>query len=693
MSTTPTSSTSGPRSGILAKPLYAYTLPQQLLDILTVRSLQESLPDSVESPPSTSDNLPTRESERASVGPPPNSDPNPNSSLSCQTCGGVSFSSLEEQRGHFKSDWHRYNAKIGLGQGGKNRDILTAEEFEEVHDGLSSLSGSEDGSSAAEDDDKSDGEDDKDRITRLLRKQKLANGTANGTTVDEVDEEQEEELAEYRRRAEMRTAMIYFRPKKDIKQDLVPEDTQLGIYRALLPNQALTSSSDLLPALRSIQLPDHVPDADAGERKITLLMVAGGHFAGMVVGLRPLQTSGGKGVRPEKQEVKGAGEVRVLKHKTFHRYTTRKKQGGSQSANDNAKGKANSAGAMLRRYGEDSLREDIQALMIEWADEIQTSERIFLRSSSSGKKGFWGYPGAVLEKGDSRLKTFPFPTRRPTLSELLRCFHELTRVKVSHLSEEAIQALEEAYIASLQPKTTSRSINQQPAPQPVKHIAPKISPEEEARRDRKRRLIEMIKKGRTDPLLPFWERHHAEFGGVDAIIEEDEGETMLMMASAAGQEDTVKWLLETLKADPTKTDTAGKTAYDLGSTKGVRNVFRRLAHDHPDWHDWIGLAHVPSGLSEEKEAEQDKKRAERRKGLKEKVKEREAKRVVIEPVAEPEPPAPAPSVSSSSNKTGPQRLGGGKPGNDSMAGMTPEMRQRIERERRARAAEARLTGK
>jgi hypothetical protein len=58
------------------------------------------------------------------------------------------------------------------------------------------------------------------------------------------------------------------------------------------------------------------------ERKITLLMVAGGHFAGMVVSLRPLNLAQGKGLKPERQEVKGAGEVRVLKHKTFHRYTS-----------------------------------------------------------------------------------------------------------------------------------------------------------------------------------------------------------------------------------------------------------------------------------------------------------------------------------------------------------------------------------
>jgi hypothetical protein len=42
---------------------------------------------------------------------------------------------------------------------------------------------------------------------------------------------------------------------------------------------------------------------------------------------------------------------------TEYSFPARKKQGGSQSLNDNAKSKANSAGAMLRRYGEQSLME------------------------------------------------------------------------------------------------------------------------------------------------------------------------------------------------------------------------------------------------------------------------------------------------------------------------------------------------
>lgn len=64
---------------------------------------------------------------------------------------------------------------------------------------------------------------------------------------------------------------------------------------------------------------DESPVEEQEERRITMLMVAGGHFAGMVVGLRPR----GKG---EKQEVKGAGDVRIIHHKTFHRYTSESKR-------------------------------------------------------------------------------------------------------------------------------------------------------------------------------------------------------------------------------------------------------------------------------------------------------------------------------------------------------------------------------
>ena len=93
-------------------------------------------------------------------------------------------------------------------------------------------------------------------------------------------------------------------------------------------------------------------------RRWALFMVAGGHFAGAVV--RVSRSEGEEedtGVTKKGKSKKPKPDTEVLKHKTFHRYTTRRKQGGSQSVNDNSKSKAVSAGAMLRRYGEQALRD------------------------------------------------------------------------------------------------------------------------------------------------------------------------------------------------------------------------------------------------------------------------------------------------------------------------------------------------
>lgn len=401
---------------------------------------------------------------------------------------------------------------------------------------------------------------------------------------------------------------------------------------------------------------------------MALFMVAGGHFAGMIISLRP------RGPR-DRIEVKGAGDVKVLKHKTFHRYTTRKKQGGSQALNDNAKSKAVSAGAMLRRYGEQALQDEIRELLSEWQEDIELSERIFIRASTHGKHSFWGYDGAILDKNDDRIRSFPFPTRRPTQQELLRCWHELTRVKISHLSEEALAAQDEAYIASLQPKKQAVA---KPAPvvAPTPSV-PKLSPEEEAAADRQRRLVDMVQKGRLDALRSFLQRYPTT------------DPSLLGIAASSGQEEIVRHLL-TSGFDPTSS-IDGKKAYDMASTKGVRNVFRRVAFDEPSKWDWKA-AHVPSGLSEVAEAEQGAKKSERRRGMREKMKERAAARSEVQSEAEVEEKEKSEEKASgfaSLGLPGPQKLGG-RGGEGGLAGLSPEMRMQIERERRARAAEARF---
>lgn len=300
---------------------------------------------------------------------------------------------------------------------------------------------------------------------------------------------------------------------------------------------------------------------------------------------------------------------------------------------------------------------------------------------------------------------------------------ELTRVKVSHLTEDALRAQDEAYLASL-PKPKPRPvIVPPPEPEKSKVKLPQLTREEEVLREKWERLLEMVVKGRLDALKVFWEREGDELGGIDVRMPawtKERDATLLQIAARAGQAEVARWLLEDMHANPTldapaieNGDEDGnvsdasdapalpagsrRTAYDLARTRAVRDVFRRCAAAHPDWWDWLGKetgARVQSVLSAEMEEGREERKRARRKNLKDRVKEREAKE------KEKEMRAPSPVIADVKENrlpskpaepaSGPRRLGGSTGAAEGIAGLTPEMRAKVERERRARAAEARL---
>ncbi|PPQ94639.1 hypothetical protein CVT25_009370 [Psilocybe cyanescens] len=639
---------------------HIFSLPPELLESLTPRNLVNRVPSLSHTPEPAV--ISSKSGPRA-----------------CAICNGIVFLDVDEQRAHFKSDWHRYNVKMRL-NGGKT---VSEAAFAQLVEGLDdSLSGSE----------SSDEDEDSDTVNTLVGKTKrlITRSPSPDSSLKNPPV----------------TALTWFHS---------PPSTQLGVYRTIFPLQ--TEPTQYLEELKSLQ--QKRPEG----RTWAMFMVAGGHFAGAVIRVSQDEDEESEDEEQKarkKKPRKPKPDTEVLLHKTFHRYTTRRKQGGSQSTNDNAKGPAKSAGAQLRRYGEQALRDDIRGLLEEWKDDLADCERIWIRASTSNRKIFYDYEDAPFNNRDERLRTFPFPTRRPTQSELTRCLTELTRFKISHFTEEELRAQDEAYLASLpKPKATPTVV--QPAPEKPKQ--PKLSKEEEAFREKWSRLLEMVNKGRLEPLKVFLDREGETLGGVDARIPEWAGEkraTVLQLAVQGGHEELVRWLLEEARADPTipvpspkagdvqddeeegnKSDSDGprkvppgsrRTAYDLSRTKPIRDIFRRCAAAHPDWWDWFGAARVPSALSQEMEEERDEKKKVRRKGLKDRVKEREAKEKEKEKDRPKTPPVESkPPVNPSSNSTS-QRLGGGSGAAEGTAGLTPEMRAKVERERRARAAEARLKG-
>ena len=382
-----------------------------------------------------------------------------------------------------------------------------------------------------------------------------------------------------------------------------------------------------------------------------------------------------------------------------------------------------------------NIFKDIRGLLEEWTDELAGCERIWIRASVSNRKIFFDFDEAPFAKGDERLRTFPFPTRRPvsfprvfkyvfklilatpqTQSELMRCLAELTRPKISNFTEEDLRVQDDAYLASL-PKARPAPTILPPEPEKLKQ--PKLSKDEEILREKWDRLLEMVVKGRLDPLKAFLDRESSTMGGVDAQIPKWTGErraTILQIAVQNGHEDMTRWLLEENRADPTiaipllkpgemvdedeghKSDASvpvqkgSRTAYDLARTKPIRDIFRRCAASHPDWWDWFGAGRVPSALSQEMEEEHEEKKKVRRKVLKDRIKEREAREKEKEKECLKTPPVlveAKAAVNEVSNTTS-RRLGGVAGTGDGIAGLTPEMRARVEREQRARAAEARL---
>ncbi|CAE6482054.1 unnamed protein product [Rhizoctonia solani] len=658
----------------LKEPIHVFSIPANLLEVLSLR--ESSLV--ANPPPAATPKRPETPPQSASTG----------STPSCTVCLGANLSDVKDQRAHFRSDWHRYNVKMRLQDA--SHQPASEEQFTKlVEDLAESLSGSESTTNSSSSED---------AVSTLLHKKQK-----RGMDHTQLDDDDMPNLP--------RSPIAWFHAPNDYP------DTQLGVYTALFP--AGTEPANYTRALRDLQ-------TESSEHRLwTMLATAGGHFAALVVRVKiPRQGGSAKGK-------KAAPEMEIIKHKTFHRYTTRRKQGGSQSVNDNAKGPAKSAGAQLRRYGEQALREDVQGLLAEWSEDVRNSERIFFRASVSNRRMFWDWDNSPIKKGDDRLRTFPFPTRRPTQAELMRCLVELTRVKVSHLTEDALRALEESQRASL-PKPKAPITKVHVPEKPAKEKPVTLSKEEEVARERWRRLIDMIIKGRIDPLKTFWEKNSDTTTANTPIPEWAQTQetrglcTLLQVASAAGQEAVTRWLLEDQRADPTvpipsgaaaasslpnasdseseAPRTAGqiRKAYHVAGNRSTRNVFRRAAYLHPDWCNWKEDASVTSVLSPEMEAERDKKKTTRRANLRDKLREREKAReeqARAEELAAKEAEArereAAARAKLNTPVTGPQRLGGsgGSSAANSLAGLTPEMRAKIERERRARAAEARLAGR
>ncbi|CAK1364710.1 VMS1 [Cercospora beticola] len=660
---------------LLKRPLYVFDLPDEILYTLQLKSQPTAGadPDLTTPPPPTpaSPSLTATENQEGA----------PSKATSCALCG-LSFASLLEQRSHIRSDLHGYNIK----QKQRNKKPVSEAEFEQLVGQLDeSISGSDTSDTEDDEDDKHES-----TLSALLKRQaKITDGDADDAPTLK------------RKRGSGKPPMIWFSSSK------LPLNTSLGVYRSIFTSKEQDQEDKLLDVIKQKQLapkpqPSHQKKQQSKDEEedggvalpasmiqrgtsadgphYFLCMIGGGHFAAMVVSLTPKLT--------KKAGIEDRSAT-VIAHKTFHRYTTRRKQGGSQSANDNAKGNAHSAGSSIRRYNESALIQEVRDLLAEWKPLIDTSELLFIRASGTTNRRtlFGPYEEQVLNSRDDRIRGFPFNTRRATQSELMRAFVELTRVKVSEVDEAALarQAEEDQAKATAKAEALANSKNNAPK-------AAKISKEDEEaalhtqqlqaliRRSKAPGLLSYIQSNKLSPdlrFVPAEHNHHAP--------------TPLHLAAASNSPACVSTLLIKLGADPTTRNEDGKSAFDIAGDRATRDAFRlaraQLGEDKWSWED-AGVAAALSQADAQARAAREKEEKAAEDAAEKQRRQAEIERLRKEDTQkrndQQEKKFGKGHMLAKPQLTAEERRA------EEARGMTDEMRMRLEREKRARAAEERM---
>lgn len=311
----------------------------------------------------------------------------------------------------------------------------------------------------------------------------------------------------------------------------------------------------------------------------------------------------------------------------MRRYTVRAKAGGGQSSHDNKSGKAKSAGAMLRRYGEQALKEDIAACLALWSGHIQSCSLILIsapktmRSSlfdtpenpAGGNSGNSNNGGGVLAKDDPRIAYVPFMVDRPTLDEAKMVHDRCTSVYFNRTDIAAETGKEDTFFDTplegiLKPISYSAPRSEVKAPDSTEKLALMYSP-------LSKKLFDAILNNDETGALIVLEEAAAQ-GNVFEVFEQplDGGDespsasiphplpvtransgsshpvelhlvldlvdglthltTPLHAAAERGMSDLVAQLLS-LGASPMLSDIRGRTSYFVAKDKETRDAFRR----------------------------------------------------------------------------------------------------------------------
>jgi hypothetical protein len=257
-------------------------------------------------------------------------------------------------------------------------------------------------------------------------------------------------------------------------------------------------------------------------------------------------------------------------------------------------------------------------------------------------------------------------------------------VKVSEVDESAIAAAE-----AKRREEESKPATPRPQPQPQK---PKISKEEEAALLHTSQIQAFIRRSKVPALMSYITNNSIPPTFTFTPASQPQNfrcPTPLHLAANLNVPVVVTALLTKANADPTTTNDEGRTPFELTGDRATRDAFRIARHElgESKW-DWEA-AKVPSAVSKadaDSRAEKERKAAEeeetnRRKAGLDRLKREDADRAAAEHKA---------SLRGGRTLGAVVEKSAAEKRDEETRGMTTEMKMRLERERRARAAEERF---
>ncbi|EDO16663.1 hypothetical protein Kpol_1052p10 [Vanderwaltozyma polyspora DSM 70294] len=625
--------------------LYVYDLTQDVLDSLKLMHFDANLNEvEVSKKEEEVDNTPVKNVEAIrSKG--------ISNSLFCNTCK-LEFPDQLSKREHYRADYHTFNLKRSL----RGLSVVSKIEYEQfLKNSLESKTetSEEEKENTSETEDSSDGTNEDETSSTEDKLESIFETKLDVSSMsDDTDDDKDTSITHLN----TRSPKIYFKSK------LISENEVVGIYKSLFDQDSIDNPTMALKKWSN-------PDTEASSIS-AMFMIGGGHFAGAIVSHQRLSTKG----NAKKQDVNLKEQaVLMLEHKTFHRYTTRRKQGGSQSASDNAKGKANSAGSSIRRYNEAALKIDVQNLLKEWEPYLAKCDNIFLRATSVHDKKIFT-DSSYIKKNDERLRSFPFTTGRPTIGELKKSWCELTYIKVEPKPVPIV----------VKKKTIGNTKETQIKKSNKSNSATSLTLEEKHSEE----LVNLVKKGRAPLLISYLRKNDINVNyPIMPETKYSNTPTMLHFASQQGQKQMIGILLTNLKADPTIKNKFGKTAWDLAKNDSVKHAFQIARHTlgetYINWDETnIGMPLSREEVEKINLEEEEREKAEVEQAIRkelEVVKERQQMDKEIQQ-AKKDMKRGEGKILDASSISNAQNLNS----------LSEDQRKRLMREQRARAAEARM---